>query len=78
MCFIAFLAKINGNCPPGKSPACDIYNWACAWTIFNAIAWWACCYLDIIHLYQGLNGGEKLTNVELMAHIRQSVRDRRI
>ncbi len=77
VCFIALISKMGGNCPPNTSKRCDLFNWSLAWAVFNAIAWYAALYLDIVHLYEGLNGGQKLTNVELMAHIRQSVRDGR-
>jgi hypothetical protein len=72
--FITLLAAITDKCPPGRSNPCDIYNWTVAWNLLCGIAWLASVYLDVAHIYEGMNGGKKLTDVELLQYIRRTSR----
>ncbi|ORY48087.1 hypothetical protein BCR33DRAFT_714524 [Rhizoclosmatium globosum] len=71
-CFASEIQLVNGDCPPGKSYGCDMFNWTLAWNILSFLSWLIAVGLDVHSLLLGLGyiqPGHALEDMELNASI---------
>ncbi|TPX78684.1 hypothetical protein CcCBS67573_g00068 [Chytriomyces confervae] len=76
-CFASDIDLMKGDCPPGKSHGCDMFNWGLAWNILSAISWGVAVFLDIKSLGIGLgfiNWGDPIADMELESQIMRGAR----
>ncbi|KAI9354592.1 hypothetical protein DFJ73DRAFT_827104 [Zopfochytrium polystomum] len=74
-CFSGEVYRMAGDCPPGTSHSCDMFNWVLAWNILSAISWFISIGLDIQAFAVGFGFlpqfGERLHDLEMDASIRR-------
>ncbi|KAI8610455.1 hypothetical protein BC830DRAFT_1145699 [Chytriomyces sp. MP71] len=76
-CFASDVHQMGGDCPPGTSAGCDMFNWGLAWNILSAISWAVAVFLDIKSLGVGLgfiNWGDPIADLEINSAIMRQAR----
>ncbi|KAL3898907.1 MAG: hypothetical protein SGCHY_002412 [Lobulomycetales sp.] len=63
--FAAEMHAIGDSCPPGRSAACDKYNWVLAWGCLSGLFWFVAFCLDLWSYLDGVyNWGDRLGEQE--------------
>ncbi|KAI9352891.1 hypothetical protein BDR26DRAFT_1002988 [Obelidium mucronatum] len=76
-CFGSEIHYMGGDCPPGTSYGCDMFNWTLAWNILSFISWAIAVGLDVQSLGVGLgylNYGDPIGDMELESNIMRQAR----
>ncbi|KAJ3267468.1 hypothetical protein HK104_005866 [Borealophlyctis nickersoniae] len=74
--FVAGLSKMNGDCPPNASSACNLFNWALAWFFFSFLFFGAGFVFDVRTWYKAIWAPQEI-DAEVLLDVRRSTRIRK-